>query len=157
MDWRAHIVCDPKILMGKPSVKGTRISVELILGWLSAGWSIDQLLDAYPSITRDHVFATLAYARELAHDAGNLPMTEAAGGVMPQGDAEMGEIVFVVEQATEGWYTARALGDSIFTEADTLEELRTSVQDAVHCHFDERASPRNIRLHFVRDEMLVSK
>jgi len=75
MDWRAHIVCDPKILMGKPSVKGTRISVELILGWLSAGWSIDQLLDASPSSTRNHVCATYPYTREAPHDAGNLPMT----------------------------------------------------------------------------------
>lgn len=157
MDWRAHIVCDPKMLMGKPSVKGTRISVDLILGWLSAGWSIDQLLNAYPNITRDDVLATLAYARELAHDAGNLPMIEAAGGMAPQGDAEMGEIVFVVEHAPAGGYTSRALGESIFTEADTLEELRTAVQDAVHCHYREGASPKIIRLHFVRDEVLVSK
>ena len=63
MDWRERIVCDPKILMGKPSVKGTRISVELILGWLSAGWSIDRLLKAYPHITRDDVLAAFAYAR----------------------------------------------------------------------------------------------
>lgn len=67
----------------------------------------------------------------------------------------MNEIVFVVEQAPEGGYTARALGESIFTEADSLDALRTAVQDAVHCHFDEGNSPRIIRLHFVRDEMLV--
>ena len=67
----------------------------------------------------------------------------------------MNEIVFVVEQAPEGGYTARALGESIFTEADSLDELRTAVQDAVHCHFDEGKSPKIIRLHFVRDEMLA--
>ena len=78
MNWRERIVCDPKILMGKPSVKGTRISVELILGWLSAGWSIEQLLEAYPHITRDDVLAAFAYARELVHDDGILPMSEAA-------------------------------------------------------------------------------
>ena len=77
MDWRDRIVCDPKMLMGKPSVKGTRISVELILGWLSAGWSVDQLLDAYPHITREDVLAAFAYARELVHDDGILPITEA--------------------------------------------------------------------------------
>ncbi len=77
MDWRERIVCDPKILVGKPSVKGTRISVELILGWLSVGWSIDQLLEAYPNITRDDVLAAFAYLRELLHDDGILPMTEA--------------------------------------------------------------------------------
>ncbi len=68
----------------------------------------------------------------------------------------MSEIVFVVEQAPEGGFSARALGESIFTEADTVEELRTAVQDAVHCHFDEGQSPKVIRLHFVRDELLAA-
>lgn len=68
----------------------------------------------------------------------------------------MNEIVFVVEQAPEGGLTARALGESIFTEADTEAELRAAVQDAVHCHFDEGQSPKVIRLHFVRDELLAA-
>ena len=68
----------------------------------------------------------------------------------------MNEIVFVVEQAPEGGFTARALGESIFTEADTEAELRVAVQDAVHCHFDEGKSPKVIRLHFVRDELLAA-
>jgi len=68
----------------------------------------------------------------------------------------MSEIVFVVEQAPEGGFIARALGESIFTEADTEAELRTAVQDAVHCHFDEGMSPKVIRLHFVRDELLAA-
>ena len=68
----------------------------------------------------------------------------------------MNEIVFVVEQAPEGGYTARALGESIFTEADTEAELRLAVQDAVHCHFDEGESPQIIQLHFVREELLVA-
>ena len=68
----------------------------------------------------------------------------------------MVEIVFVVEQAPEGGYTARALGESIFTQADTLDEVRKSVRDAVHCHFGEGKSPKIIRLHFVRDELLVA-
>ena len=68
----------------------------------------------------------------------------------------MNEIVFVVEQAPEGGLTARALGDSIFTEADSEAELRVAVQDAVHCHFDEGKSPRVIRLHFIREELLVA-
>ena len=71
MDWRERIVCEPKILMGKPSVKGTRVSVELILGWLSAGWSTDQLLDAYPRITREDILAAIAYAREVVHVGKN--------------------------------------------------------------------------------------
>ncbi len=68
----------------------------------------------------------------------------------------MNEIVFVVEIAPEGGFTARALGESIFTEADTEAALRIAVQDAVHCHFDEGNSPKVIRLHFVRDELLAA-
>jgi len=68
----------------------------------------------------------------------------------------MNEIVFVVEHAPEGGFIARALGESIFTEADTEAELRVAVQDAVHCHFDEGTSPKVIRLHFVRDELLAA-
>lgn len=68
----------------------------------------------------------------------------------------MTEIIFIVEPAPEGGYTAHALGESIFTEADTEAELRVAVQDAVHCHFDEGNSPKVIRLHFVRDELLAA-
>ena len=68
----------------------------------------------------------------------------------------MSEIVFVVEVAPEGGYIARALGESIFTEADTESELPVAVQDAVHCHFDDGKSPKVIRLHFVRDELLAA-
>ena len=78
MDWRKRIVCDPKILMGKPSVKGTRISVELMLGWLSVGWSIDQLLEAYPHIARDDVLAAGAYTHELLQNTGIVLMARAA-------------------------------------------------------------------------------
>jgi hypothetical protein len=67
----------------------------------------------------------------------------------------MQEIVFVVEEAAEGGWIARALGESIVTEADTADELRTVVRDAVACHFDGRSpSPSIIRLHFVRDEVI---
>lgn len=68
----------------------------------------------------------------------------------------MSEILFLVEQAPEGGYTARALGESIFTEADTLPELRKMVQKAVHCHFDESNMPKVIRLHIVQKEMLAA-
>lgn len=68
----------------------------------------------------------------------------------------MNEIVFIVEQAPEGGLAARALGESIFIEADTQAELRVAVQDAVHCHFDEGKLPKVIRLHFVRDELLAA-
>lgn len=64
------------------------------------------------------------------------------------------EIIFVVEDAPEGGFTARALGASIFTEAESVDDLRIAVRDAVHCHFDADAAPKIIRLHFVRDEVL---
>jgi hypothetical protein len=66
------------------------------------------------------------------------------------------EIIFVVEQALEGGYTARALGESIVTQAETMPELHARVRDAVHCHFDEGKSPKLIRLHFVRDEVIAA-
>ena len=65
------------------------------------------------------------------------------------------EIVFVVEEAPEGGYTARAVGESIFTEADDVDHLRAQVRDAVRCHFHDGDSPRLIRLHFVRDEVIA--
>ncbi len=64
------------------------------------------------------------------------------------------EIIFAVEESPEGGYEARALGYSIFTQAETLEELRAMVRDAVRCHFDEEAKPRVIRLHWVKDEVI---
>jgi len=67
----------------------------------------------------------------------------------------MNEIIFLIEEAVEGGFTARALGESIFTEADTLEVLRQQVREAVNCHFDEGKAPKVIRLHFVRDEVLA--
>jgi dephospho-CoA kinase len=66
----------------------------------------------------------------------------------------MNEIIFLVETAPEGGYTARALGESIFTEADDLENLREQVRDAVNCHFEED-KPKIIRLHFVNEEVLA--
>lgn len=68
----------------------------------------------------------------------------------------MNELIFLVEEAPEGGYTARALGESIFTEADNLAELHTQVRDAVRCHFDEGQRPKVIRLHFVREEVITA-
>jgi len=67
----------------------------------------------------------------------------------------MNEIFFLVEEASEGGYAAKALGESIFTEADSLEELHANVRDAVRCHFDEGKAPKMIRLHFVHDEVFA--
>ena len=69
--------------------------------------------------------------------------------LMPQS-----EIIFSIQEAPEGGYQARALGHSIFTEADSLEELKTMIRDAVGCHFDGADKPRVIRLHMVKDEVI---
>jgi uncharacterized protein (DUF433 family) len=68
MDWRDRIVSDPEILRGKPVVKGTRLSVELILGWLGQGWTQEMLIEAYPQLSREDVLAALAYAAEMLRE-----------------------------------------------------------------------------------------
>jgi uncharacterized protein (DUF433 family) len=65
MNWRDHIVVDPAVLVGKPIVKGTRISVELLLDRLADGWSYEDILSAYPHLTRDQVKAAVTFASEL--------------------------------------------------------------------------------------------
>jgi hypothetical protein len=65
------------------------------------------------------------------------------------------EIIFIVEESPEGGYEARALEHSIFTEADSYEELKVMVHDAASCHFEEYERPRIIRLHLVKDELIV--
>jgi hypothetical protein len=73
----------------------------------------------------------------------------------PRPGVGMEEIIFVVTEAPEGGFTARALGEAIFTEADDLAALRENVRDAVRCHFDEGKAPRVVRLHFVRDDVIA--
>ena len=68
----------------------------------------------------------------------------------------MSEIHFIVEEAAEGGYLARAVGVDIVTEADNLFSLRAQVRDAVHVHFDEGRSPGLIRLHITREEVLTA-
>ena len=66
------------------------------------------------------------------------------------------EIIFLVQSSPEGGYEAQALAHSIYTEADTLEELREMIKDAVHCHFEEQDRPKIIRLHIVEEEVLAA-
>jgi predicted RNase H-like HicB family nuclease len=65
------------------------------------------------------------------------------------------EIIFEVEESPEGGYDARALGHSIYTQAETIDELKAMLQDAVRCHFEENDRPRVIRLHLVKDEVIA--
>jgi uncharacterized protein (DUF433 family) len=68
MEWHDYIHSNPKILSGKPVVKGTRISVEFILSLLGNGWSEEQIFDNYPGLTEQSLQAIFAYAAENVHD-----------------------------------------------------------------------------------------
>lgn len=64
------------------------------------------------------------------------------------------EIIFSMQESPDGGYQARALGFSIFTEADSLDELKSMIRDAVSCHFDAAEKPSVIRLYMVKDEVI---
>jgi hypothetical protein len=64
------------------------------------------------------------------------------------------EIIFSVRESIEGGYEAQALGYDIFTQGESMEELREMVRDAVKCHFDQGSIPSMIRLHLVKDEVI---
>ena len=68
----------------------------------------------------------------------------------------MSELIFLVTPDPEGGYTARALGESIYTEADTLDHLRANIREAVDCHFDGGKAPKALRLRIVQGEVLAA-
>lgn len=68
MDWRTHITSDPGTLAGKPAVRGTRLGVEFLLGLLAAGWTPQQLLERYPTLTPEALGAVFAFAAEVVRD-----------------------------------------------------------------------------------------
>jgi hypothetical protein len=74
---------------------------------------------------------------------------------MPAKKYENNEIIFIVEESPEGGYEARSLNHSIFTQADTFEELKEMVHDAVSCHFTTEDRPHLIRLHLVKEELMA--
>ncbi len=67
----------------------------------------------------------------------------------------MHELIFLIEEAAEGGYNARALGESIFTQGETLEEIKLNIKEAVECHFDEGNKPKLLRFHTVIDEVIA--
>lgn len=67
----------------------------------------------------------------------------------------MTEIIFIVENSDEGGYTAKSLGYSIYTEGETLDELKENIKDAIKCHFDAKEVPHIVRLHIVKDEVIA--
>ena len=83
------------------------------------------------------------------------PMANEAPGKYSDADLHVQELIFIVGETESGEFTASALGFSIHTEADSMDELRTAVRDAVHCHFDDEQK-RIIRLHIVKEEMITA-
>jgi uncharacterized protein (DUF433 family) len=73
-NWEDRIVVDPKILVGKPVIKGTRLSVEFVLGLLASGWSVEQVLDEYQQLTREDIIAALKYAVEAVKEEKVYPL-----------------------------------------------------------------------------------
>jgi uncharacterized protein (DUF433 family) len=76
-DYRQYITSNPKILFGKPAIKDTRIPVELVLDELAAGMSIDELLEEYPRLTREAVYAALAFAADTLRREVIYPLDQA--------------------------------------------------------------------------------
>lgn len=68
MEGRDRITSDPAVLVGKPVIRGTQISVELILGWLANGWTYEQILESYPHIKQEDILAAPAFAEEMMRD-----------------------------------------------------------------------------------------
>ncbi len=78
MNWRDYIVSDPEILVGKPAVKGTRLSVELILDRLADGWTTEELFQAYPRLTPEALQAVFAFAAEVLKEEDYVAQGKAA-------------------------------------------------------------------------------
>ena len=73
-DWEKRIIVDPEILAGKPVIKGTRLSVEFILGLLGNGVSMEEILENYPNITKEDILACVAYAADVLQDIRVFPV-----------------------------------------------------------------------------------
>jgi uncharacterized protein (DUF433 family) len=74
IEWGNFIHSDPSVLLGKPVVKGTRLSVEFILGLYAEGWTEEQILDNYPTLTKESLLAVFAYTRECMREEFLYPL-----------------------------------------------------------------------------------
>ncbi len=68
MNWRDHIVSDPEVLLGKPTIKGTRLSVEYLVGRLANGWTEEMLFGSHPRLKKEHLQAVFAYIADCLRD-----------------------------------------------------------------------------------------
>ncbi len=78
IDWRQHIISDKNILVGKPVIKGTRLSVEHIIHLLATGWNVQQILDNYPNLSDKDISAVFAYIKDCLHDGLLYELTKTA-------------------------------------------------------------------------------
>ena len=109
----------------------------------ACGGSVHRTFQSHPTDRRPRLFPRLKPRKQI-------------DGEVAGREVEMSELVFLIEDAPEGGYVARALGQSIFTEAETWEELEHAVRDAMHCHFDRAEDrPTVLRLHYVRDTVVA--
>jgi len=67
----------------------------------------------------------------------------------------MTEIIFIVEESAEGGFEAKALGESIFTDGETIDELKQNIREAIQCHYEKNA-PKIVRLHYVKEEVFAA-
>jgi len=77
MNWKDHVIVDPKVLVGKPVIRGTRISVELLMDRLADGWSMEQILESYPRVTREDVLAAIAFVTEVFREEDYIAIQKA--------------------------------------------------------------------------------
>jgi uncharacterized protein (DUF433 family) len=78
MDWRAHIETKPGVMGGRPVIRGTRVTVEMLLQWMAAGWSEEDILRNYPRVARDDLRAVAAFAHDVIADGTFLPASASA-------------------------------------------------------------------------------
>lgn len=76
LDWKEHIVSDSKVLLGKPVIKGTRISVEFIMERLADGWSVEEITENYPRVTQESISAVYAFVYEFIKDSMLYPVNK---------------------------------------------------------------------------------
>jgi len=78
MNWRDYIISDEEILLGKPTIKGTRISVELVLELLGSGWTDEMILKSYPNLTSEHIKAVFQFLKETIQKDFYFPLLQSA-------------------------------------------------------------------------------
>ena len=74
MAWKDRVTVDPKVLLGKPVIKGTRLAVEFIVGLLADGWTNESILENYPQLKKEAIFAALSYARDVLKEEKVYPL-----------------------------------------------------------------------------------